>query len=674
MGKMKKFGVWLLSALACTSFALFSACAQQSEKPSDVEPPQKTLTLDKTETSLLIGEEMSLKATYDGIEGEKPSFDSSQKNVASVTDDGKVTAISRGETTITVSYGDLTQTCIVSVGLGNEVPVLSFTQMPSDEATVSRGDTLNLENYVSFNGKTFTDASITYEFSNDALAEMNGNVLTPVKTGETTLTVSANWRGETGATLEKTLRITIIDEVNLYVNDGERDTFTLYTAENFAGNTFQKSIPFETHAIANGKAVDCNVALLDNATEYVSLENGVLSAKAEGVVKVKLSCAVGTGDEAKEYSREITVNVVLPVAEYSTPIPFSAYDGNVDFKSVFGEEVSVVKAESEGNAITVEDNLLKGIEADNGQVLEKKVSVYTATCGYHLTLKVYTRILDEADDLAIFDLATATTVIEGQYLLGKDIDATSATPNSHLGYGVKNSYTTSATAGFAGTLDGNGKTLKFNFDTCGLLGRLLDGATVKNIALDGAQTVNTQNKLTPSLLAHTMENDPAGNGVKIENVYAKMKQSVNVPTYSVSVLGTRDLMLLMTNVVVECLNMDLTKRTGVLFYADNTRNYQNAGTNTALDKAQAKLSNVYVVSNSSYMAQWGNATTADGITSVKAIVANNVDTTNYSLLDNSTYAYTGVNVYESYTALAEVSFDGMLWSVDVANSTLIWKS
>lgn len=676
MSKIKKLGVWLLSALACIAVVAFAACSETpgSSSLGNLEVPEYTLTLDKSETSLLIGDEITLKAAYDAIEGETLEFSSSNEGVASVSNEGKVTAISCGETTITVSYGDLSKTCVVTVGLGNEVPTLSFTQIQENAVTVSRGDTLNLDSYVSFNGKTFTDATIAYTFSEETIATMEGNILTPVKVGETSLTVAANWRGETCATLEKTLTITVIDEVNLYVNDGASDTFTLYTEGNFAGETFQKTMPFAANATANGAAAECTVTPLENATDYVDLQDGVLTAKAEGVAKFKLSCTVGEGDGAKEYSREIVVNVVLPVVDYATHVPFSAFDGTIDVVSIFGEEVTLVKAISDGEEIDVVDNALKGIVADNAQILEKKVSVYTATCGYNLTLKVYTRILDDADDLAIFNLETATTVIEGQYLLGKDIDASSATPNSHTGYGVKNSYTTSTTAGFKGTLDGNHKTLKYNFDTCGLFGCLLDGAVIKNIVLDGAQTVNTQNKLTPSLIAHTVENNASGNGVKIENAYLKMKQSINVATYSVSAIGTRVFMLSMSNVVAENLNMDLSKRTGVLFYADATKNYQNAEGNPALDKAQAKLSNVYVVSNSKYMAQWGNAATADGITTVKAVLANNVDSTNYTLQDNYIKAYTGVNVYEDYTSLSAVSFEEMPWTVDATNNTLVWKS
>ena len=59
---------------------------------------------------------------------------------------------------------------------------------------------------------------------------------------------------------------------------------------------------------------------------------------------------------------------------------------------------------------------------------------------------------------------------------------------------------------------------------------------------------------------------------------------------------------------------------------------------------------------------------------MKAIVANNVDRTNYTLLDNTTYVYTGVNVYADYATLAINFGADMPWTVDAANGTLVWKN
>ncbi len=171
------------------------------------------------------------------------------------------------------------------------------------------------------------------------------------------------------------------------------------------------------------------------------------------------------------------------------------------------------------------------------------------------------------------------------------------------------------------------------------------------------------------MLAHTLENNTAGNGVKIENCYIKVAKTVTT-TFNTSIIGTRVSMLYMTNVVVDNQTIDESKNGGALFFADGTRK----STNTALDKVNAKLVNVYVVSGSNYMAKWGAATVSEGVTTVKAILANNVDRTNYTLTDNSTFAYTGVNVYASYVALAAAWQNTMPWTVDSVNNTLIWKN
>ena len=670
MKLLRKIGLWLTALTACVAVCGLSACDGDGEPT----PPPATLSLDKTEVGMLIGDETSIKATYSEVAGATLAYSSADDDVASVSQDGTVIALSRGETTISVSYGELTKTCNVTVGLGDETPLLSFTQLTDSEVTVMRTDTLNFASVVTFNEKTFTDAQVDYTLSDPTVASIQNGILTPLKVGETTVTATANWRGETGATLEKSVLVTVKDDVNLYVNDGLEREFTLYTTDSFAGNTFQKTTEFVGKAVVNGVDTACVVTPLDDALDFVTYEDNALVAKAAGVAKFELSCTV----DGNEYTQEITVTVILPVADYATPVNFSCADGALPLETIFGGAVTLDKAFADGEPLVLEGNLIKGLTADNAEVAEKKISVYTATCGYNVTLKLYTKIIDDANDLTVFDLATATTVIEGQYLLADDLDASSVAPKmEHRGYaaggGSNSSFVTTATVGFKGTFDGNGKTLKLQVGCMGLFGKLLDGAVIKNLSLEATHTTKTHAKLTSSVLAHTLEEKTTGNGVKIENCYVKVLKTVTT-SYNTSIIGTRVSMLYMTNVVVDNQTIDESKNGGALFYADGTRNYVNAGNNLALDKVNAKLVNVYVVSGSNYMAKWGAATVADGVTTVKAILANNVDRTNYTLTDNSTFAYTGVNVYAGYVALAAAWQNTMPWTVDSVNNTLIWKN
>lgn len=84
-----------------------------SEQPE--APAKSTLTLSKTDFTLKsAGATWKLKYTCEPqIYGAKAEFSSSDESIATVAQDGTVTAVAPGHATITLKYGDLTAQCIV---------------------------------------------------------------------------------------------------------------------------------------------------------------------------------------------------------------------------------------------------------------------------------------------------------------------------------------------------------------------------------------------------------------------------------------------------------------------------------------------------------------------------------------------------------------------------------
>ena len=124
---MFKQHLWLLPALLSL---LFPACGGE-EKAIEVQ----SIAISQPSAEMEIGETITLKAT---VSPSNASFDgmtwtSTNPKVASVSDSGIVTAISEGNTTITVMAGGKTASCLVEVIKSASVPdIIVTTYDPTD--------------------------------------------------------------------------------------------------------------------------------------------------------------------------------------------------------------------------------------------------------------------------------------------------------------------------------------------------------------------------------------------------------------------------------------------------------------------------------------------------------------------------------------------------------------
>lgn len=78
------------------------------------EPEEKTLTINRTNASLVVGDSMTLVAT--APEGSTVTWTSSNPTAVSVNSNGRVTALADGTATITATDGTLSDTCTVVAG------------------------------------------------------------------------------------------------------------------------------------------------------------------------------------------------------------------------------------------------------------------------------------------------------------------------------------------------------------------------------------------------------------------------------------------------------------------------------------------------------------------------------------------------------------------------------
>ena len=288
-----------------------------------------------------------------------------------------------------------------------------------------------------------------------------------------------------------------------------------------------------------------------------------------------------------------TFNVVLSLQAFNEEQLFSGLDGTVDMKTIFGEDVTLLNAYStEGETYTVVDGKITDLTNDTNEAFTKSIILETTTHKFKkATFKVYTKLIDDAGDLAVFSLTQNTVAnIVGCYLVTKDIDASAVTANAHTDIREGDWNFNYA---FKGMFDGNGKTIIANADKGGLFG-VLNGATVTNanfvFNLTGSRRVNTDK--WPVGLAYQAVNS------KISNVYAELNASSGLSTasraWALAFITTTDKTLEMSNVVV--INNDdfsgLTPESanwigGALFYTDGAR--------ADVASHNAKMNNVFVI-------------------------------------------------------------------------------
>ena len=180
--------------------------------------PVKTVTLNKTSLEMIAGSAETGTATLTADVGPEYASDktlfwlTSNEKVATVDDDGKVTAVGSGEAKITATAGGKTATCTVKVGI-----TLDETEL---DLTVD-DDPVTLVAKVTPEGAT--DKTVTWSSSNDRVATVDANgKVKAVGNGEAKITAKAGDKTATCKVLVSTLASGVtLDRTELSMKVGD---------------------------------------------------------------------------------------------------------------------------------------------------------------------------------------------------------------------------------------------------------------------------------------------------------------------------------------------------------------------------------------------------------------------------------------------------------------------
>lgn len=487
----------ILTALALTlvTTGALVGCKKNEKEPDPAPAVTYEVSLDAEQMTMLIGEEKSLIASYTKQEGATLTFTSSDETVVKVDEYGRLTALKVGTADITVAYGTASDTCTVTVGLGDQLPLLQLTNVTSDVLYIEKSTQLDLSGSVLFNGNTYTDVSLTYAVAGDAGVVENG-VFKPSKAGTAEITVSATWRGISSVSMTKTITVTVKPELIFQLNDGASE-ITLYTQTD-------KTSPFTITATYGG--VDLNPTVeLTSGSEYVTYDptaETVTSRGYTGEAEITVTYELEGETEAKVFP----IHVKPTIYDYQETVTnFSAIHGDVVKGTTLGALLGsgfISATDENGNALEVDENKIYGVQSSDTGKFETTLTVYYPTHGYNVRIEGYTGIFAKAEDLAVFYMNGRVTTIggvkdiypidsgkpvqkwEGYYVLANNIDAsgyTHAKTGTNLTQiGIQN--TKYNPVGFQGTFDGQGYTVKgMTVGAHGVFGILMN-ATVKNVA------------------------------------------------------------------------------------------------------------------------------------------------------------------------------------------------
>ena len=149
-----------------------------------VTVPTGSVTLDKTSLSLAVGETVQLTATVkpDDATDKNVTWTSSDEFVAKV-DNGKVTAVKAGKSTIIAKCGGLTAECVVIV----RVPVSSIT-LDNTSISLTVGETAQLT--VTVRPEDATDKNVNWTSSDESVAKVDNGKVTAIKAGHAIVTAN----------------------------------------------------------------------------------------------------------------------------------------------------------------------------------------------------------------------------------------------------------------------------------------------------------------------------------------------------------------------------------------------------------------------------------------------------------------------------------------------------
>ena len=191
----------------------FTACGggemQESSNSSSEVKQENTIEFVNNEITLHVGETLQLEVVTS-----KPNvyvfWSARDTHVATISDNGVVTAIAEGQTICYAEFAGKSAMCLVKVVPKGVEPVLSISaSYAGNSVTIYKGETLPISITVKLGDAVVEDAQIEYSVASE-IASVTDGILSADGVGETTITATVEYNGQTATT---TISVTIVEVV-----------------------------------------------------------------------------------------------------------------------------------------------------------------------------------------------------------------------------------------------------------------------------------------------------------------------------------------------------------------------------------------------------------------------------------------------------------------------------
>lgn len=218
-------------------------------------------------------------------------YSSSDEAVATVDEEGVITAIKEGQSTITVEVGSRGRKAEFTLTVAKKV--IAVESVVLDEAVrggieLELGETFELASKVTVLPENATNKAVTYSSSDEAKVTVsNDGVITAVAEGSATITVTAD-----GKDASFTVNVKPAPKVNIETIAFGADTPTKFTTDLPVDLLpHLEIIPAENEDAVVFASSDPNVVMVD--------ENGLMTIKGVGTATVTASAASDSGKKAE---------------------------------------------------------------------------------------------------------------------------------------------------------------------------------------------------------------------------------------------------------------------------------------------------------------------------------------------------------------------------------------
>ena len=464
---MKK---WICMLLAVTNVVMLTACKDEAEE-QDVaifETPSKTEMGLYTELSLEL---------FDNIKDSEVAWESSNTNILEV-ENGVIFAKSQGKASVSASYDDGEQSIEFTVVPATNAPYIDETEM----SLIVDGE-FAFNPYLFVNGTAYDNAEYTVVSADTSVVSVqDGNLLTAESVGETTLTVTASWRG-----ISKIATATL----PCVVNDNEgvipaQKNIVLYdVAQSFRGQEFLNSEQLTAQVFSAGQFVEnAEIVWTSENEEVASVSGDQLTACGVGETKLIGTYTKPNGETIQTF---ITVSVEYGVLDLNDDLLIGLNDkkNEIDGAWYFGEgyTASKIVVEQFGMEYEVTDNAIAGESFKDAVAGEYPCTVYCAEekvyCVATLVLADFV-IYDTKDFFNATNYPSAYIAVANDlYDIGeRTINLTEPNQSGHVK--IANG------SNFTGTFNGMGHTLDgfiVNTANGGIFQGAEGGAVFKNFAM-----------------------------------------------------------------------------------------------------------------------------------------------------------------------------------------------